>query len=118
YTFSDYSKANKEKLITAINSILKENQLVNKLTQTFLQFSISAFELLFVVALSALFFKPEIPYRFRFKMSLYAATIYTVCTFFSVVTTIELFSLVGLILLMIYTYKALNFVIIKKVKDE
>ncbi len=118
YSFSDYSPQNKEKIILALDSVLKENQLANKSVQTGFQFLISSFEVIFIVSLTALFFRREVPYLYRFKMSLYATTIYVICTLFSVIFALEILALIGLILVMVYNFKALNFVIIKKVNDE
>lgn len=118
YDFNDYSNDNKEKLLITLDAILRQNQFANKFSQTILQLSISAFEVIFIVSLTALFFRKEVPYRYRFKMSLYATTIYVVCALFSILLALEILTIVGLILVMVYNYKALNFVIIKQVKDE
>ncbi len=118
YDFNDYSDLNKARLIGTLDSILKQNQFANKISQTILQFLISAFEVIFIVSLTALFFRKEVPYRYRFKMSLYATTIYVVCALFSIIFAFEILTIVGLILVMAYNYKALNFVIIKQVRNE
>ena len=118
YNFNDYSSINKQLLLNALNSILLNHQFENKFSQTVFQALILIFEYLFVVAMVALLFRSDIPYRFRFKMTVYASTIYVIFSVLAQSFMVEFLMLVGFVLLLFYTFRAMSFILVKKVNDE
>src|SRR5690606_7290912 len=83
FDFNDYSFQNKAKLVGAINKVFIENDGTNKTIQIFIYFFISFIEVIFLVLLAALFTNPKVPYKLRFKIAIYAATIYIFLNLFS-----------------------------------
>lgn len=118
YNFNDYSSINKQLLLNALNSILLNHQFENKFSQTVFQALILIFEYLFVVTMVALLFRSDIPYRFRFKMTVYASTIYVIFSVLAQSFMVEFLMLVGFVLLLFYTFRAMSFILVKKVNDE
>jgi len=108
YSFNDYSSNNIEKFVKAINYIRKDNDLEVKTFQMSVYFGAGILQTLFFVLLTALLSRTQLPFKLRFKLTLYTSTIYVMCMIFGLLFGLNFLVWIGMLLLIIYSQIALS----------
>ncbi|MFA5692119.1 MAG: DUF1189 family protein [Acholeplasmataceae bacterium] len=106
FDFNNYSNANIERFVKGLNIVIKDNQAQYKMMMVLGSFIANGFELLILALIIALFNRHIMPYKLKFKLSIYAISIYTVLSFFGVIFNLNILNFVGIIMASIYLRKA------------
>ena len=108
FTFNDYSNKNIETFVKAINYIRKDNDFEIKSFQLSLYFGAGVAQTLFFILLTALLTRTQLSFKNRFKLIMYASTIYVICVTFGLLFGLNFLSWIGMLLLIIYSQIALS----------
>lgn len=108
FDFYDKTLENQMMLVTAFNTLYQSNAIGIKIAEVGLTTLGIALQLLLIIAVLSLFNSKPIKYKYKFKINVYAATIYAVVLLFAELFQIGLFLYLGVILMFFVSARAFS----------
>ncbi|VEU82842.1 DUF1189 family protein [Acholeplasma hippikon] len=113
FDFNDYSITNRQKLSNALNKMVIDNNIPVKIIYLVFALISTLFDLLVMVAIAAYFGPLRFPFKVKFKISVYCATIYAVFVLFANLFNLEILVFIGMIALVAYIRRAFSTIIMR-----
>jgi len=108
YDFNDVSSQNMRRFSNAFESLSLVNSAGLITITVIYDLIVRVGQTLLLVLIAAAFNLRPIPFKYKFKMAMYASTIFLIFTFFAMAFGQGFFTIVGILLMMIYLQKALS----------
>lgn len=113
FDFSDYSTENKVKFGNAINVFVKDYNFETKVIYLIFVFVATIFDLILMITVASFFGPFGVPFKLKFKVGVYASTVYVIMVLFANLFNIEYLIYLGMILMIIYIKKVFTMIIMR-----